>query len=124
MAPPPQSAQLEVLTGADGSAALTFNVGGIRFASVRAAGGRWTDPSEAAPAGGQAALAPDGVLWIVARSPALDDTLSVYRFGPDGRTETTPLPATNARQLWARLTVPTAGEAHVAFLEQAAAPGE
>jgi len=123
VAPPPQS-QLEVLTGADGSAALTFNVGGIRFASVRAAGGRWTDPSEAAPAGGQAALAPDGVLWIVARSPALDDTLSVYRFGPDGRTETTPLPATNARQLVGALTVPTAGEAHVAFLEQAAAPGE
>src|SRR5829696_950432 len=73
--------RLQVLAGPDGTAAVLFDVGGVRFASLRPPGGDWTNPDPVSPAGagaGQAAVAPDGVLWVVARAPDDADHLAVY----------------------------------------------
>ena len=73
-----------MLTAADGSAALVFDAGGV--GSRRCARRAGLDaPRRGLPRrGGAAALAPDGVLWIVARAPDRADVLAVYRFVPGG----------------------------------------
>ncbi|WP_028066118.1 hypothetical protein [Solirubrobacter soli] len=117
---PPADSHLRVLTGPDGTAALVFDVGNVRYASVRAPGQAWTSPAEAAPAGGDAALGPDGRLWLVSRAPDRDDALAVYRLGSR---DSVPLLDPGARETSPAITVPEADRAHVTFLERGSTPG-
>jgi hypothetical protein len=90
---------------------------------VRAPGQTWTAPAGAAPAGGDAALGPDGRLWLVSRSADREDAVAVYRFIPGGRPVVIPLLDDGARQTSPAITVPQADRAHVAFLERGSTPG-
>ena len=85
----------------------------------RAVTGPTRDPVSPAGAGaGQAAVAPDGVLWVVARAPDDEDHLAVYRMTPGHPVETTRIAPGAGRHLGPVLTVPRAGTAHVAFVER------
>jgi hypothetical protein len=120
---PPSNSHLQVLTSPDG-VALVFDAGEVRYASVRAPGAQWTDPSPAAPAGGQAALDPHGRLWLLSRAPDRDDALAVYKFRTDEAPLVTPVPFSGAPQFSPALSVPTPDAAHVAFLERDTQEGE
>jgi hypothetical protein len=112
---------VQILTAKDGTAAVLFDLGSIRYASVRRPGATWSSPAEFMPsrAGrGQAALAPDGVLWAVSRTAPTDTSLSVFQLPrkpliglpkPDGATDSFPV-----------LTAPRPGVVHIAYVEQRA----
>src|SRR3954470_21563401 len=102
---------LEVLAGDYGTVAVLFDAGGERYASLRPPRGTWSDPQVVGAAGadpGQAAVAPDGVLWAVGEDPADPRALTVTQLAADGDETFTPLPAppAGARDVAAALDVP------------------
>ncbi len=110
---------LQVLTGADGTAAVLFDVNAnLRFASVRRPGGRWSDPDVVALRDGTATLGPDGELWAATRSPAHPGALWVTHV-EDGELNVIELPL--PPQGWSDqapvIAVSRAGHAHVVFIE-------
>jgi hypothetical protein len=109
---------LEVLTGADGTAAVLYDAGNFRFASVRRPGRGWSDPEIVALRGGTAILAPDGELWAATRSPAEPDALWVTRL-EDGNINVIPLPEPpdGFVDQAPAIAVPRAGSAHVVFVQ-------
>ena len=114
---------LQVLVGADGTAAVLFDVGNLRYASLRVPGGTWTDPDVAGLSGAgprRAAISPGGVLWIMGRAPENADRLVVFRTAPGDPARVTELPAPppGARQLAGTLTAPHGGGARVLFVEE------
>ncbi|MDA0161537.1 hypothetical protein OM076_14770 [Solirubrobacter ginsenosidimutans] len=122
---PPARPNLQLLMGADGTAAVLFDAGGARYASMRAPGAYWTDPEPISPAGagpGQAAIGPDGALWVAAQSPEDATGLAVFRMtaGHAGTRASFPAPRAGARDLFPALVAPTAGSAHVIYVERGA----
>jgi len=114
---------LEVLTGADGTAAVLFDAGNVRYAALRSPGGSWRAPAELAlaPTGpGAAAIAPKGVLWTVSRNPGEPGRLFVHRLAPSGTVRSTPLPAPPAgsEDLTGVIAAPQAGRVRVAYLQR------
>ena len=114
---------LQVLVGANGTAAVLTDVGNIRYAAMRAPGGRWTDLEVIGLSGagpGQAAIAPSGVLWIVGRVPDDVGGLAVVRMAPGAAIGVTRLPAPppGAQHLARALTVAPTGGAHALYIEQ------
>ncbi|HEY6892036.1 MAG TPA: hypothetical protein VI300_29810, partial [Solirubrobacter sp.] len=124
VAPPPRP-NLQLLVGADGTAAVLFDAGAVRYASMRAPGAYWTDPEPISPARagpGQAAVGPDGALWVVAQSPDDAAGLAVFRMtaGHAGARASFPAPRAGARDLFPALVAPAAGSAHVIYVERGA----
>src|SRR4051812_23043201 len=116
---PPRGFPLQVLVGEYGTAAVLFDAGPERYASLRPPGGRWGRPQEVAPSGPRpAVVAPDGALWTAGEdADDDDDALMVTRLAPGGAARSIPLPAppAGARDVSPMITVPSAGEAHVTF---------
>ena len=117
--------KLQLLMGADGTAAVLFDAGAVRYASMRAPGTYWTDPEPISPAGagpGQAAIGPDGALWVAAQSPENAAGLAVFRMtaGHRAARASFPAPRAGARDLFPALVAPTAGSAHVIYVERGA----
>src|SRR3954468_23555169 len=109
---------LQVLAGRDGTAAVLFDAGNLRWASVRRPGGAWSDPDVVALPGGVAMLAPDGELWSATRSPAHAEALWVTRLpGGDIDVVELPLPPQGWKDQAPALAVPSSGRAHVVFIE-------
>jgi hypothetical protein len=113
---------LQVLAGADGTAAVLFDAGSARYASMRAPGGGWTRPEIISLAGTsppQAAIAPDGVLWIVGRVAGNEIAVAVSRMTAAGRVQITPLPLPppGAQDSGRVLTTSPGGDAHVLYSE-------
>jgi hypothetical protein len=124
---PPRASTLQVLVGEYGTAAVLFDVGLARYAALRQPGGRWTRPDVVSLAGSrQAAVAPDGALWVVGPDPGDPDELGVSRMTPDGHATLTPLPAPEgaARDVFPMITVPAPGEAHVTFQRELTEAGQ
>jgi len=109
----------EVLTGPDGTAAVLFEAGSFRWASVRRPGGNWSDFEIVALRGGVATLAPDGVLWAATRSPANQNALWVTHLTRAGDLEVAELPAPPQGFVdqAPAIVAPAAGRAHIAFVE-------
>jgi hypothetical protein len=109
----------EVLTGPDGTAAVLFEAGNFRWASVRRPGGRWSDFEIVALRGGVATLAPDGALWAATRSPANQSALWVTHLTREGDLDVAELPAPPQGFVdqAPAIVAPAAGHAHVVFVE-------
>ncbi len=110
---------LQVLTGPDGTAAVVFEAGNFRWASVRRPGGRWSDFEIVALRGAASTLAPDGVLWTATRSPANANALWVTHLTNQGDVEVAELPVPPApfTDQAPAIVAPTAGHAHLVFVE-------
>lgn len=117
-APAPDE-QPEVLTGPDGTAAVLFEAGNFRWASVRRPFGEWSDFEIVALRGAVATLAPDGTLWTATRSPANASALWVVHRSTAGNVDVAELPAPpqGFSDQAPVIVAPTAGHAHVVFVE-------
>ena len=111
--------QVQVLTVADGSAAVVVTTATQQVVSLREPGGRWTPPAPAFAGPGPVALGPGAALWGVAPA-ATGDRLAVYRFTGTGPASSTPLPLALARHGQNAIAVAPDGHATVAFDEFAA----
>lgn len=109
----------EVLTGPDGTAAVLFEAGNFRWASVRRPGGRWSAFEIVALRGGVATLAPDGVLWAATRSPANQNALWVTHLTREGDLDVAELPAPPQGFVdqAPAIVAPAPGRAHIVFVE-------
>src|SRR4051794_29288881 len=106
---------LNVLVGADGTAAVLFDdEDGDRYAALRPPGGTWGFAQPVGPPGVEA-IAPSGELWRVGPAPGWDGRLAVFR--RSGMT-LLPAPATGAREVTPALALPGAGGAHVVYVEE------
>ena len=119
---------LQLLMGADGTAAILFDAGAARYASLRPPGGAWSRPYVISLAGaqrGQAAIDAGGALWAVGPDPGDEAELEVSRRTADGMTHVTPLPAPppGTRDLTPALAVAPAGGAHVVYAERGSVDG-
>ena len=112
-----EAEQLQVLTAADGSAAVAMASGDLRFASVRKPGEPWTRPDESATAPGPVALAPGGALWAVGRTTTTEH-IAAYRLVGDGPPSLVLLPRSpGTNHTLSGLSVSSDGVAHVAFID-------
>ena len=109
----------EVVTGPDGTAAVLFDAGNLRWASVRRPGGDWNDFDVVALRDGVATLGPDGTLWTATRSPANQNALWVVNRDRNGLVDVAEVPA--PPQGWVdqapAIVAPTAGHAHVVYIQ-------
>jgi PKD domain len=120
---------LQVLTGPDGTAAVVFEAGNFRWASLRRPGGSWSDFEIVALRGATSTLAPDGALWTATRSPAHANAnaLWVSHLTREGDFDVAelPVPPDGVVDQAPAIVAPTAGHAHVVFVEaQATNVGE
>src|SRR4051812_27470094 len=113
------AADLRVLMGVDGTAAVLFDDEDERYAAVRAPGGGWGDPRPLGPAGadpGTEAVTSSGQVWRVAPAPEAG-RLALYR---GAGVILLPAPAAGARDTAPVLVLPRAGGAQVVYVEEGA----
>src|SRR4051794_38998932 len=115
---------MQVLMGANGTAAILFDAGTVRYATLRPPGGTWTRPQVLAPEGtDEAGIGQDGAVWAAGDDPEAAGGLALFRLAAGGHPERRPLPPPpgGADDREPSPAPPHSGGAYVAHLQRAAA---